>query len=115
MITRGKRALKFLSTVEKRARYGYVAIVAFLLTQALDGALTCHGVSLHGVTVEANPLAARLMSSVGLIPAVAGLKLLTSTIGVTLYALGAHRALATMTAVYFVAAVLPWAGLLLFV
>jgi hypothetical protein len=46
---------------------------------------------------------------------VAGLKLLTSTIGVTLYALGAHRALATMTAVYFVAAVLPWAGLLLFV
>jgi hypothetical protein len=115
MITRSRQFVTFLATAEKRARYGYIAIVAFLLTQAIDGVLTYQGVSLHGLPAEANPLAARAMTVFGLVPAVTGIKLITCTIGVSLYVLGVHRVVALLTAVYFVAAVLPWAGLLLFV
>jgi hypothetical protein len=46
--------------------------------------------------------------------AVAGAKIVASGLGISLHLLGVHRVLAVLTAVYLLAAVLPWAGLLLY-
>jgi hypothetical protein len=45
--------------------------------------------------------------------AVAGAKLVASGLGISLHLVGVHRILAILTGVYLIAAVLPWAGLLL--
>ena len=100
-------------SIAARKGFGYAVLIVFLLTQATDGFLTYLGVGVHGVQAEANPLAAQLMATFGLVPAVAGLKLTTSSIGFALHALGVHRVLAVVAGIYLVAAVLPWAGLLL--
>jgi hypothetical protein len=100
-------------SVAARKAFARAVLVVFLLTQATDGVLTYIGVGMHGMHAEANPLAARLMAAVGLGPAVAGLKLATASIGCGLHVLGVHRVLAVVAAIYVVAAVLPWAAVLL--
>lgn len=100
-------------TVAERSRFGDAVIVLFLLAQAADGVMTYVGVTTLGVHLEANPLLASLMSLFGQGPAVAGAKVLASGLGISLHLLGVHRVLAVLTGVYLVAAVLPWAGLLL--
>ena len=49
----------------RRSLFGDIAIIAFLLAQFLDGLFTYIGVNTFGLTVEANPLIAGLMVSVG--------------------------------------------------
>ena len=93
--------------------FGCAALLVFLLAQATDGILTCIGVGAYGFHAEANPVAASLMATFGAGPAVAGLKLLTASLGVLLHALGVHRVLALIAGIYVVAAVLPWAAVLL--
>ncbi len=105
--------MPFRVSIATRKNFGYAVLAVFLLTQAADGILTYVGVGLHGLHSEANPLAARLMASFGLVPAVALVKLVTSSIGFVLHALGVHRVLAVVAGVYLLAAVVPWAGLLL--
>lgn len=105
--------MPFPWSIGGRKDFGYAVLVLFLLTQATDGVLTCIGVGTHGFHAEANPLAAKLMATFGLLPTVTGLKLVTSSIGFALHALGVHRVLALVAGVYLIAAVLPWAGLLL--
>jgi hypothetical protein len=100
-------------SIASREGFGYAVLVVFLLTQAIDGVLTCIGVGMHGFHAEANPVAASLMAAFGLGPAVAGLKLVTGSLGVLLHALGVHRVLALIAGIYAVAALLPWAALLL--
>jgi len=45
--------------------------------------------------------------------AVAAAKVVASGLGISLHLLGVHRVLAVLTGIYLVAAILPWAGLLL--
>jgi hypothetical protein len=75
--------------------------------------MTYVGVSTLGVHLEANPLLASLMNVLGQGAAVAAAKVLASGLGISLHLIGVHRVLAVLTGVYFLAAVLPWAGLLL--
>jgi uncharacterized membrane protein len=102
-------------TGAERSRFGDTVIVLFLLAQAADGVMTYVGVTTLGVHLEANPLLASLMTLFGQGTAVAGAKLVASGLGISLHLLGVHRVLAVLTGVYIVAAVLPWAGLLLWV
>ena len=71
------------------------------------------GVTTLGVHLEANPLLAALMQAFGQGTAVAAAKVVASGLGISLHLIGVHRVLAVLTGVYFVAAVLPWMGLLL--
>ncbi len=100
-------------TVAERSRFGDAVIVLFLLAQAADGVMTYVGVTTLGVHLEANPLLASLMDSIGHGPAVAAAKVVASGLGISLHLIGVHRVLAVLTGVYLLAAVLPWAGLLL--
>jgi len=100
-------------TAAERSRFGDAVIVLFLLAQAADGVMTYVGVTTFGVHLEANPLLAFLMNLFGQGAAVAAAKVVASGLGISLHLIGVHRVLAVLTGVYLVAAVLPWAGLLL--
>ena len=99
--------------VAEHPRFGDAVIVLFLLAQAADGVMTYVGVTTLGVHLEANPLLASLMTLFGQGTALAGAKLLASGLGISLHLIGVHRVLAVLTGVYVLAAILPWAGLLL--
>ena len=96
-----------------RSRFGDTVIVLFLLAQAADGVMTYVGVTTLGVHLEANPLLALLMDAFGQGTAVTAAKIVASGLGISLHLIGVHRILAVLTGVYFLAAILPWAGLLL--
>ena len=98
-----------------RSRFGDAVIVLFLLAQAADGVMTYVGVTTLGVHIEANPVLASLMVMFGQGTAVAGAKLVAVGFGISLHLVGVHRILAILTGIYFVGAILPWAGLLLLV
>jgi hypothetical protein len=100
-------------SVATRSRFGDAVIVLFLLAQAADGVMTYVGVTTLGVHLEANPLLASLMDLFGSGTAVAAAKVVASGLGISLHLLGVHRVLAVLTGIYLVAAILPWAGLLL--
>jgi uncharacterized membrane protein len=96
-----------------QSRFGDAVIVVFLLAQAADGVMTYVGVSTLGIHLEANPLLATLMNAFGQGTAVTGAKVVASGLGISLHLVGVHRILAVLTGIYILAAVLPWAGLLL--
>ena len=56
-----------LSTPQDLAkrRFGDIAVVVFMLVQALDGALTYLGVHIWGPSIEANPLVSSAVSFAG--------------------------------------------------
>jgi uncharacterized membrane protein len=94
--------------------FGNAAIVAFLLAQVLDGALTYVGVQAFGHRVEANPLLAWLMQAVGPGTALASAKAVAAGFGAFLHLVEVHVIVAALTAVYLAAAVVPWTALLFF-
>lgn len=96
----------------RRSRFGDVALVAFLLAQALDGILTYVGVSTYGVRMEGNPLLAWLMASIGQGLAVTTAKTAAGAFGIVLHITSVHRVVAVLTAFYIAVAVLPWLGVL---
>jgi uncharacterized membrane protein len=96
-----------------QSRFGDAVIVVFLLAQAADGVMTYVGVSTLGIHLEANPLLATLMNAFGQGTAVTGAKVVASALGISLHLVGVHRILAVLTGIYLLAAVLPWAGLLI--
>jgi len=98
----------------ERSRFGDAVIVLFLLAQAADGVMTYVGVTTFGVHLEANPLLASLMATFGQGTALTGAKLVAAGLGISLHLIGTHRILAVLTGIYFFAALLPWAGLLLY-
>jgi hypothetical protein len=87
---------------------GEIAILAFFLVQALDAAFTYWGVAMHGRGIEANPLLASLMWSIGEGPALASAKLTAAACGMILHLTHVHRIVAALTAFYVCAALLPW-------
>ena len=96
----------------RRDLFGSLALLVFLLAQALDGVLTYIGVSTYGVSMEGNPLIAWLMGAMGQGPALAAAKLTAGSFGVALHVSAVHNAVAILAGFYLVAAVVPWAVVL---
>ena len=96
----------------RRPGFGDVAVVLFLIAQALDGAFTYIGVTVLGLHMEANPLLAWLMGTMGCAAALTSAKLVASVFGVILHLSSVHRVVAALAAFYLVVAVLPWFALL---
>lgn len=92
--------------------YGRVTLVLFVVFQLFDGLLTYVAVSSFGHAVEGNPILATWMALVGPLPTLVVAKAGACVCGVILYAHGTHRALASLTVLYFIAAVAPWLYLL---
>jgi hypothetical protein len=100
---------KVWNAVHTRAsRFGDVAVVLFLLTQAADGVLTYVGVRLFGLAVEANPLIAWLIASFGEAQALTGAKLVAASFGIALHLSAVHKVVAALAAFYVIVAVVPW-------
>jgi hypothetical protein len=97
-----------------RPWFGDVAVVVFLLVQALDGVLTYVGVSIYGLAMEGNPVIAWLMARMGEGAGLATAKLTAGVFGIALHLSAVHRAVALLTAFYVVVAIAPWT-LILFV
>ena len=86
--------------------------VAFVVVQALDGAMSYVGVSLHGPDIEGNPLVAWYLSAFGPAVGFAVAKLFAVGCGAVLYLTARHQWMAFVTIVYLVFAVGPWIHLL---
>jgi uncharacterized membrane protein len=97
-----------------RTRFGDVAVVLFLTAQALDGVLTYVGVNQLGARMEANPLLAWMIGTLGCGVALACAKLVASAFGIILHLSAVHRVVAALAAFYLAVAVLPWVALLFF-
>jgi hypothetical protein len=89
--------------------FGDLAVLAFLLAQVLDGALTYLGVHTWGIAVEANPLVSSAVSVVGVGAGLASAKLFAAGLGVMLHLRRAHAVVAALAALHFAVAVVPWA------
>ena len=96
-----------------RCVFGDVVVLAFVLAQCADGVFTYLGVSLWGLQAEANPLVSSAMVVAGLGPGLAGVKLIAVGLGMALHHLRAHNLVALLTAVYIVAAIVPWMAMFL--
>ena len=96
----------------RRDLFGDFALVLFLLAQASDGVLTYVGVATYGPTIEANPLIAWLMATIGEGPGLAAAKVTAAIFGVTLHLIAVHKAVAALAVFYFAVAVVPWMALL---
>jgi hypothetical protein len=92
--------------------FGDLVIVAFLMSQALDGVLTYLGLKQFGPGIEANPLISSALPVLGQAVTVAVAKLLAAGFGVVLHVTGVHRAVAALTALYLAGAVVPWVAVL---
>jgi hypothetical protein len=97
---------------DARSLFGDAAVVLFLLAQYLDGIFTYLGVLRFGVGVEANPLLASLMLSLGSGGAIVTAKVTAGILGMALHLGRVHRAVAALATLYIAAAVLPWTILL---
>ena len=86
--------------------------IVFVVVQALDGAMSYVGVSLHGVEIEGNPLVAWYLSAFGPALGFTVAKLFAVGCGAVLYLTARHRWMAVVTSVYLVFAVGPWIHLL---
>ena len=89
-----------------------LVFAVFLVFQAADGLMTYGAVSIYGGIAEGNPLLQTWIHLVGAGPALFGAKALAGGCGAILYLLGVTRILAALTALYLVAAVIPWLQLL---
>lgn len=103
-----------VSTAERRSWFGDVVLVAFLLVQCLDGVFTYVGVTAFGPGIEANPIIAGLMLSLGHGPGLLSAKMMAAFLGICLHLHQVHTALALLTGFYVAAAIAPWALILFF-
>lgn len=105
---------KVWSAQAQRSLFGDVVLVAFLVAQVLDGVFTYIGVMTLGMSAEANPVIAALMTRLGHGPALMTAKLVAGSLGIALHVRGTHVAVALLALFYAAAAVLPWALILYF-
>lgn len=99
---------------QRRSRLGDLAVLAFLLAQSIDGALTYVGVVTFGIAAEANPIVAGMMTHLGHGAGLMGAKLLAGTLGVWLHLYEIHAAVAMLTGFYLMVAIAPWTMVLFF-
>jgi hypothetical protein len=105
-----------LSTATETApysRFGDIAVITFMVVQALDGVLTYLGVHIWGPAVEANPLISSAVSFAGVGTGVAMAKLFAVGLGMILHLRRVHGVVALLTAFYLAVAIVPWAMLFL--
>jgi uncharacterized protein DUF5658 len=95
------------------SRFGDIAVVTFMVVQALDGVLTYLGVHIWGPTVEANPLISSAVAFAGPGTGVAMAKLFAVGLGMVLHLRRVHGVVALLTAFYLAVAIVPWAMLFL--
>ena len=100
--------------VRRSLTFGNMAIIAFLMAQALDGIFTYIGLVTFGPAVEGNPLLAWLMATVGAPVALTGAKLAAAAFGIILHLTAVHRTVALLAILYVSAAIVPWVELLFF-
>jgi hypothetical protein len=99
--------------VDANRLFGDVAVVIFVIVQALDGALTYLGVHIWGPAIEANPLVSSAVAMAGVGTGLAAAKLVAVAFGVVLHLRRVHNVVALLTAFYIAAAILPWTLLFL--
>ena len=87
-------------------------MVAFLLAQAADGVFTYVGLATVGNWIEGNPLIGVLIGAFGRGAAVACSKLFAALLGVVLHLAEVHHAVAVLTVLYVVVALIPWTAVL---
>jgi len=92
--------------------FGDIALVMFLLAQALDGVLTYIGVSTFGLRMEGNPFVGWLMSSMGEAAGLATAKVAAGFFGIALHLSAVHKTVALLAAFYAAVAVAPWVAIL---
>lgn len=97
-----------------RSLFGDLVIITFLLAQCCDGVFTYLGVLTYGISIEANPIIAGLMTAFGFGPALAGAKIIAAALGICLHLRQIHSAVALLSFFYLAVAVLPWSVILFF-
>jgi hypothetical protein len=105
--------LSMASDTPDTSRFGDIAVVTFMVVQALDGILTYLGVHIWGPSVEANPLISSAVSFAGVGTGVAIAKLFAVGLGIILHLRRVHGVVALLTAFYLAVAIVPWAMLFL--
>ena len=98
-----------LSATLPHSRTRAVSTLAlFAAVQLADGVMTYLGVAQFGPDAEGNPLLAFYMAACGVGVTLVCAKLLAFSLAAILWAGSQHLALATLTALYVLAAVAPW-------
>lgn len=97
----------------QRSRFGDATLLVFLVAQVCDGAFTYVGVQAFGTGIEANPIVAWYIAGFGVGAALIVVKGLALACAALLHLCACHRTLAVLSAVYGVAAVMPWITVLL--
>ena len=108
----GTRVPKLWNPPAQRSTFGDVVLVAFLLAQCFDGVFTYVGVVSFGLAIEGNPIVAALMTAVGEGAGLFSAKVVAMVLGIGLHLRQVHGAVALLTALYVVVAVLPWMAIL---
>ena len=101
------------SSATRASRFGDIAVVTFMVVQAMDGILTYLGVHIWGPSVEANPLISSAVAFAGVGTGVAIAKLFAVGLGMILHLRGVHGVVALLTAFYLAVAIVPWAMMFL--
>lgn len=96
----------------RRLSHAEILWLAFVTVQALDGAMSYVGVSLHGPDIEANPLVGWYLAAFGPAVGFTAAKLFAVTCGAVLYITARHKWVAVLTILYIVFAVGPWVHVL---
>jgi hypothetical protein len=105
--------LSLTTPAPRDSRFGDIAVVTFMVVQALDGVLTYMGFHIWGPTVEANPLISSAVSFAGVGTGVAMAKLFAVGLGMVLHLRRVHGVVALLTGFYLAVAIVPWAMLFL--
>jgi hypothetical protein len=85
-------------------------LIAFLVAQVLDGALTFWGVRRFGVDIEFNPIIQATLVTFG-VWSLIGWKVMAIAAGVFLHYHGRHKWLLFATIAYAILAIGPWVSL----
>jgi Domain of unknown function (DUF5658) len=104
-------ALLYKQWDESRPFFGDLVVLGFFLAQVLDGTFTYIGLSLWGPAIEANPVVSSAVAVAGPIAGLAAVKVVAIGFGMLLHLRRVHNLVALLTAIYFAAAILPWAAL----
>ena len=105
--------LSTATEISPNSRFGDIAVITFMVVQALDGVLTYLGVHIWGPSIEANPLISSAVSFAGVGTGVAVAKLFAVGLGMILHLRRVHGVVALLTAFYLAVAIVPWAMLFL--
>jgi hypothetical protein len=93
--------------------FGDLVLVAFVLTQASDAALTYIGVATFGQWIEANPLVGWCIGAFGVGVALVAMKTLATACAALLHLRAMHGTVLALTLFYLAGAIWPWTLIML--